>query len=136
MSEVIQPGQKIKPKTGFSASLINAPDDYFCELAPKRIYPDQAFKGRYTWIQVFIKNKIELDLISPSSSGFHVPEGLFWCLFPKTTFKIQTVLTKHKVWDSVCQLKRILFALITSVWSVFCFCEPRPGANNYPRGMS
>ena len=107
MSEEILLANKLKLKSGLKAALLNAPDNYLMELAPEGVNLEHALSGKYDWIQLFIKNKAELDSIFPDPENALKAEAFLWISFPEALSKIQTDLTRDKGWDSVRQLKWI-----------------------------
>lgn len=125
---------KLKLKPGLQAAVLNAPEAYLVELAPERVTIDHALNGRYDWIQVFVKNKVEIDELFPSLVAALKPESLLWISFPKGTSRIQTDLTRDRGWDSVQGLKWINLVSINSTWSAFSLRPPKPGENIRVRG--
>ena len=93
---------KMKLKAGYSAAVVNAPEGYLKELAaPDGVAVSTSLRGKYDWIQVFVKNKAELDKIVSRAAGALKPVSLLWISFPKGTSKIQTDLTRDKGWDAL-----------------------------------
>lgn len=56
---------------------------------------------KFDWVQVFVKDKAELEKRLPQALRALKPEGLLWLCFSKGTSKIQTDLTRDKGWESV-----------------------------------
>ena len=118
---------KLKLKPGLHAAILNSPDAYLVELAPERVSIDHALNGQYDWIQVFVKNKIEIDALFPTLVVALKPEGLLWITFPKGTSRFQTDLTRDKGWESVTGLKWLNLVSINSTWSAFSLRLPKAG---------
>ena len=131
---VISLAHKLKLKPGLHAAILNSPDNYLVELAPERVTIDHALNGQYDWIQVFIKNKAEMDALFPALVAALKPESLLWISFPKGTSRIQTDLTRDKGWDSVKGLKWLNLVSINSTWSAFSLRLPKAGESIRLRG--
>ena len=122
---------KMKLKPGQRAAVINSPEGYLDELRP--LPEDVAVVGKLTgtfdWVQVFVKNKAELDQLLPKVVKALKPDSLLWLTFPKGTSKIQTDLTRDKGWDAVQQadLKWVTLISVNDTWSAFAVRPYRPG---------
>ncbi len=95
--------KKMKLKAGQHATIVNAPEGYLAELQPlpANVKMSQKIETPSDWIQIFVKNKAELDKLFPKVLKLLKPESLLWISFPKGTSKIQTDLTRDKGWDVV-----------------------------------
>jgi hypothetical protein len=78
-------------------------------------------RGKYDWIQIFVRNKAELDELALKAANALRPESMLWITFPKGTSRIQTDLTRDKGWDEVqkLSLKWINLVSINETWSAF-----------------
>lgn len=95
--------KKIKLKPGIRAAVINAPENYLQDLQhDSEISP--AFSGKFDWIQIFVKDKAELDKLAPKAARALKPDSLLWISFPKGSSKIQTDLTRDKGWEDIQKL--------------------------------
>jgi hypothetical protein len=123
--------KKLKLKSGQRAAIIHAPDGYLKELSPLPSGTELADKlaGKFDWIQVFVKNKAELDQLIPRIVRALKAEGLLWISYPKGTSKIQTDLTRDKGWDVIQQadLKWITLISVNPTWSAFALRPYKPG---------
>ena len=120
--------KKLKLKPGSNAAVVHAPDGYLNSLQhDAAISP--SLRGKYDWIQIFVKNKAELDALSPKATRALKPESMLWITFPKGTSKIQTDLTRDKGWDKVQKLglKWINLVSIDETWSAFSMRPYREG---------
>lgn len=72
-------------------------------------------------MQVFVRNKAELDKIAPRAIRALKPESILWISFPKGSSKIQTDLTRDKGWDMLqkADLKWINLISVNETWSAF-----------------
>ena len=120
--------KKMKLKPGLKAAVINAPERYMDDLKHgSDISP--SLSGTYDWIQIFVKNKAELDKLAPRAVKALKPEALLWISFPKGTSKIQTDLTRDKGWDGLqkLDLKWINLISVNETWSAFGMRPYREG---------
>jgi len=112
--------KKIKLKPGTKAAIIHAPANYLDELQHDAEI-SSTLRGKFDWIQIFVRNKAELDELAPKAANALKPESMLWITFPKGTSKIQTDLTRDKGWDEVqkLSLKWINLVSINETWSAF-----------------
>lgn len=114
---------KMKLKPSQRAALVNAPEGYLKELGPLPSGVEMAEKleGEFDWVQIFVKNKAELDALAPQAIRALKPESLLWISFPKGASKIQTDLSRDQGWDVVQQadLKWVNLISINETWSAF-----------------
>ena len=120
--------KKMKLKPGASAAVINTPENYLQELRHDNEV-SQSLKGKFDWIQIFVKNKSELDTLAPKAAKALKPESILWISFPKGTSKIQTDLTRDKGWEGVqkLDLKWINLVSVNETWSAFALRPYKEG---------
>jgi hypothetical protein len=120
--------KKIKLKPRAKAAIIHAPGNYLDELQHDSEI-SFSVRGKFDWIQIFVKNKAELDALAPRAANALKPESMLWITFPKGTSRIQTDLTRDKGWDEVqkLNLKWINLVSINETWSVFAMRPYREG---------
>ena len=60
---------KLKLKPGQRAALINPPQGYLEELGPlpAGVVLVGKLEGEFDWVQIFVKNKAELDKLAPQA---------------------------------------------------------------------
>jgi hypothetical protein len=111
---------KIKLKPGFNAAVIHPPENYMQELRHNTEI-SSSLRGKFDWIQIFVKNKAELDSLAPKAAEALKTESVLWITFPKGSSKIQTDPTRDKGWDEVRKLglKWINLVSINGTWSAF-----------------
>lgn len=123
--------KKLKLKPGQRAAVVNAPERYLKELGPLPEGAQLAEKlsGKFDWVQVFVKNKAELDKLLPRVVGALKPDALLWISYPKGSSKIQTDLTRDKGWDAIgpADLKWITLISVNETWSAFALRPYKPG---------
>jgi len=122
--------KKMKLKPGSSIAIINAPDGYLKELEPlpEGVKVAESLKGKFDWLQLFVKNKAEIDKLAPRVFKALKPESMLWISFPKGTSKIQTDLTRDKGWDVLkdADLKWLTLISVNDTWSAFALRPYKP----------
>ena len=120
--------RKIKLKPGSKAAVIHAPENYLQELQHDTEI-STALRGKFDWIQIFVKNKAELDVLAFKAASALKPESILWITFPKGSSKVQTDLTRDKGWEALqgVDLKWINLISIDETWSAFSLRPYRPG---------
>jgi hypothetical protein len=123
--------KKLKLKPGQRGDIIGAPDGYVKMLSPLPEGPQivERLSGQLDWIQVFVKNKAEIDRLAPRAAKALKPEGMLWISFPKGASKIQTDLTRDKGWEALqaLDLKWLTLVSVDDTWSAFALRRYRPG---------
>ncbi len=123
--------KKLKLKPGLRVAVVNAPDGYLQELGPLPggVQVAEKLSGKFDWVQVFVKNKVELDNLVPRLVRALKPDALLWISYPKGTSKIQTDLTRDKGWEAIQQadLKWITLISVDETWSAFALRPYKPG---------
>ncbi len=122
---------KMKLKPGQRAGVINAPPGFLDELRPLPAGLEIVTRlaGKFDWLQIFVKNKAELDKLGPRAAAALKLDSLLWISFPKGTSKIQTDLTRDKGWDAIraADLKWISLIAVNTDWSAFSLRPYRSG---------
>ena len=122
---------KLKLKPGQRIALINAPDDYLEELSPlpAGVELSTSLRGKFDWVQVFVKNAAELAKVAPKAIAAIKPVSVLWVSYPKGSSKIQTDLTRDHGWDSLqgADLKWINLVSVNDTWSAFGMRPYKPG---------
>ena len=115
--------EKLKLKPGQRAAVINPPQGYLESLSPlpEGVELSDHLEGTFDWIQLFVKDKSEVDRLTPQVVAALKPASLLWISFPKGSSKIQTDLTRDKGWESVLAagLKWINLISVNETWSAF-----------------
>jgi len=120
--------KKMKLKPGARAAIVNAPENYLNELKhDTEISPK--LSGKFDWIQIFAKNKNELDSLVPKAAKALKPESILWLSFPKGASKIQTDLTRDKGWEVLQELdlKWVTLISVNENWSAFALRPYKEG---------
>lgn len=123
--------KKLKLKPNQRAGIINAPDGYFGGLGPlpEGAELSEKLRGKFDWLQVFVRSKAELEKLAPRIDKALNPGGLVWITFPKGTSRSQTDLTRDNGWEAIAQtnLKWINLVSIDATWSAFSLRPYREG---------
>jgi hypothetical protein len=123
--------RKLKLAAGQRAALINAPVGYVDELGqiPEGVELLDQLEGQFDWIQVFVRNRAELENLLPALRAALKPSALLWLSFPKGTSGIQTDLTRDRGWNAVEQsdLKWVTLVSVNDTWSAFSVRPYKPG---------
>jgi hypothetical protein len=123
--------KKLKLKPGQRAGLIGAPEGYLKALSPlpAGVEVVEKLSGQFDWLQVFVRNKAEIDKLAPRAAKALRPEGRLWISFPKGSSKIQTDLTRDQGWDVLhgLDLKWLTLVSVNDTWSAFSLRPYREG---------
>ncbi|HJS19711.1 MAG TPA: hypothetical protein VJ785_13265 [Anaerolineales bacterium] len=120
--------KKMKLKPGLKAAVINTPENYLDDLKHDAEI-SSSLRGKFDWVQIFVKNTAELDALAPKAAKALKPESILWISFPKGTSKIQTDLTRDKGWEGVKKLglKWVNLVSVNDTWSAFALRPYREG---------
>ena len=120
--------KKMKLKSGLKAAVINAPENYVDTLKHNTAL-SPTLNGKFDWIQIFVRDKAELDALAPKATKALKSESMLWISFPKGTSKIQPDLTRDKGWDVLrdLDLKWINLISVNEMWSAFSLRPYRSG---------
>ena len=120
--------KKMRLKPGLKAAVVNAPETYLDALMhDTEISP--SLKGKFDWIQIYVRNKAELETLAPKAANALNAQSMLWISFPKGTSKIQTDLTRDKGWESLkaLDLKWITLISVNETWSAFALRPYKEG---------
>jgi hypothetical protein len=120
--------KKMKLKPGVSAAIIHAPENYLDQLKHDSEVSAK-LSGKFDWVQVFAKNKKDLDSLVPKAVKALKPESILWLSFPKGSSKIQTDLTRDKGWEVLqgLDLKWVTLISVNEDWSAFALRPYKEG---------
>src|SRR5213080_1536105 len=102
--------------------VINAPPGYDLGVPT-------TLAGKHDWIQLFVRNKAELERTIARLAAALEPAALLWISFPRGLSKIQTDLTRDKGWDVLpkLDLKWVTLVSVDDTWSAFGLRPSKPG---------
>ena len=120
--------KKMKLRPGVRAAIIHAPEKYLDQLKHDSEV-SQKLSGKFDWVQIFAKNKKELDSLAPKAANALKPESILWLSFPKGSSKIQTDLTRDKGWEVLqsLDLKWVTLISVDENWSAFALRPYKAG---------
>lgn len=120
--------KKMKLKPNLKAAVINAPENYVDTLKHDTAL-SPTLNGKFDWIQIFVRNKAELETLAPKAARALRPESMLCISFPKGSSKIQTDLTRDKGWESLLalDLKWLTLVSVNETWSAFALRPYREG---------
>ena len=122
---------KLKLKPNARAALVRAPEGYLDQLGPLPSGATVAtgLRGKFDWVQVFVKNKAEIDKLASRVAKALKPDSLCWISFPKGSSKIQTDLTRDKGREALSglDLKWTNLISVNETWSAFSLRPYKPG---------
>lgn len=120
--------KKMKLKAGLKAAVINAPENYV-DMLKHDTALSLTLNGKFDWIQIFVRNKEELDVLAPKAARALKSESVLWISFPKGISKIQTDLTRDKGWEILqkLDLKWVNLVSVNETWSAFALRPYREG---------
>jgi len=120
--------KKLKLKPPLKAAVLNAPDGYLRELKHDTDISAK-LNGKFDWIQIFARNKKELDSLAPKAAAALKPDSILWLSFPKGSSKLQSDLTRDKGWEilKTLNLKWITLVSINENWSAFALRPYKEG---------
>jgi hypothetical protein len=95
--------RKLTLKAGQRAAIVNAPPGYPEELSPlpEDVDLTSQLEGEFDWVQIFVKDKTELEQLAPQAIRSLKPISMLWIAFPKGSSKMQTDLTRDQGWDAL-----------------------------------
>jgi len=120
--------RKMKLRSNLKAAVINAPQNYVKVLKHDTAL-SPTLRGKFNWIQIFVRTKAELQALAPKAARALRPESMLWISFPKESSRIQTDLTRDKGWESLqkLELKWITLVSVNEAWSAFALRPYRAG---------
>jgi len=83
--------KKLKLTGRKKPAVVNAPPNYDLGVAAAA-----KLAGKHDWIQLFVRNKAELEKTIAKVAAALEPDAMLWISFPKGSSKIQTDLTRDK----------------------------------------
>ena len=120
--------KKLQLKPNSKAAVLNAPETYV-EALRHDTGLSPTLRGKFDWIQIFVRNKSELDDLAPRAGKALRPESMLWISFPKGTSRIQSDLTRDKGWEilQTLDLKWIMLVSVNETWSAFALRPYKTG---------
>jgi hypothetical protein len=119
----------MKRKPEARAAILHAPAGYEAAAFPDFKRAASSLSGMFDWVQIFVKDKQELEQLAPKAVKALKPDSILWISFPKGSSNIQTDLTRDQGWDSIrlLDLKWVTLISVNETWSAFAFRPYKPG---------
>ncbi len=99
--------KKLQLKPGMRVLLLNAPAGYLERLTPLPDGAQMVEQGPADWVQVFVRNKAEVDALARRGMEAVVRGGVLWLSYPKGGGKggsiegVPVDINRDKGWDVV-----------------------------------
>ena len=122
--------KKLGVKPGHRLLVLNAPDGYLDQLTPLPEKAELATKGKgpFDVVQLFVKNKAQVDRDAAKAMQAVKPRGLLWIAYPKKSSKIETDISRDVGWETMkkADWEGVAIVAIDETWSALRF---RPAAD-------
>jgi hypothetical protein len=113
----IKPGQKML--------ILNAPEGYIQTLGtlPAGNEVKTAAEGTFDFVQLFVRNKADIDNHAATAMHSLKPGGLLWFTYPKKSSNIKTDITRDIGWDALMAagIRPVTQIAIDDTWSALRF---------------
>ncbi|HLJ67485.1 MAG TPA: hypothetical protein VKX16_09000 [Chloroflexota bacterium] len=117
--------KKLLIKPGQRALLLNAPAEYRAQLEPlpDRVELTETPDGECDFIQLFVRNRQELDDWLPRAVAAGGPHTLLWISYLKGGAKAGTDLNRDRLWEALLPhgLTGVTLVAIDGTWSAMRF---------------
>ena len=112
-------------QAGQRVLIMNAPHGYLAALEPlpEGLEVFDCAEGRFDWVQLFVKNTLELEELGPVALQAVTYDGLVWISYPKQSSKVDTDISRDTGWDMISQagLRPVAQISIDETWSALRF---------------
>jgi hypothetical protein len=113
----IKPSQKML--------ILNAPEGYIQTLGtlPAGNEVKAAAGGAFDFVQLFVRNKADIDNHAATAMQSLKPGGLLWFTYPKKSSSIKTDITRDIGWDALMAagIRPVTQIAIDDTWSALRF---------------
>lgn len=117
--------KKLRLQAGQKALLLNGPEGYLQALGelPGEVVFSTQPDGVYDFVQLFIKDRAELERLGPLAFQAIKYDGLLWVCYPKQTGKIKSDLNRDILWKLMepTGLSPVMQIAIDETWSALRF---------------
>lgn len=112
---------KLKIRPDYSLLVLNSPEEYLRTARQVEVRP--AAKKKYDAVQLFVKNKAELEKHAPKAMASLQDDGLLWICYPKKSAAVKTDLTRDHGWDVVVNagFQGVAIVAVDETWSALRF---------------
>jgi hypothetical protein len=117
--------KKLRLQAGQKALLLNAPEGYLEALGglPAGVTLATQPDGEYDFVQLFVKDRAELERYSPAAFQAVKYDSLLWLCYPKQTGKIKSDLNRDSLWKLMqpTGFSPVMQIAIDETWSALRF---------------
>ena len=117
--------KKLRLQAGHKALLLNAPGGYLEALGelPAAVILATQPDGEFDFVQLFVKDRAELERYSPAAFQAVKYDGLLWLCYPKQTGKIKSDLNRDSLWKLMqpTGFSPVMQIAIDETWSALRF---------------
>ena len=117
--------KKLRLSAGQKALVLNAPPGYLQSLGelPAGVTLSTQAEGMFDFVQLFIKDRAELESFGPQAIRAVAYDGLLWVCYPKQTGKIKSDLNRDSLWKLMepTGLSPVMQIAIDETWSALRF---------------
>jgi hypothetical protein len=117
--------KKLRLQAGQKALFINPPQGYLQALGelPEGVQVTTQPDGSYDFVQLFVKDRSELEQFGPAAFQAVKYDGLLWVCYPKQTGKIKSDLNRDSLWKLMqpTGLSPVMQIAIDETWSALRF---------------
>lgn len=87
---------KLQIKSGYKIAVINEPEGYLHHLKelPEGVKIVQKLEKDLDFVQLFVKDKVELEKLGQRAFDAITYDGIFWVCYPKGSSKVDTDLNR------------------------------------------
>lgn len=117
---------KLKVKDGMDLLILNAPEAYLTvpdELQVSVTIDIQPKADRYPFVQLFTKNRQELQAWAEKAVQFLEEGGLLWICYPKKSSSLYEDLSRDEGWEAITTfgLEGVSLISVDDTWSAMRF---------------
>ena len=113
--------KKLGIKPGHRVAFIAAPRNYVATLGklPPEVSVSRAPNGTLDFIQLFVRNRSELESELPRAQGVLAQDGMLWISWPKQASGIRTDLNENTIREFAlaCGLVDVKVCAVDDTWS-------------------
>jgi hypothetical protein len=117
--------KKLRLAAGQKALVLNAPPGYLQALGEllAGVRLSTQAEGTFDFVQLFIKDRAELENFGPQAFQAVTYDGLLWVCYPKQTGKIKSDLNRDSLWKLMepTGLSPVMQIAIDETWSALRF---------------
>ena len=117
--------KKLRIQSGQRILILNPPQGYFEELGRLPLDVDLAERpeGTFDFIQLFVKQRAELEGQLPIIEQSIKYDALLWICYPKQSSKVNSDLNRDIIWGMVSKtgLEGVTLVSLNAIWSAMRF---------------